>query len=130
MKTSYMRLQKLANVLCMDGELLQTYANLIVGKMYRDGEGVAINMKKAVHFLENYTKYDKNEGHWNLAHIYRSEEGYLNENRSFYHFRLAADLGNISAKEDVGEYFVSVSGPRKLCYTNEELQIFLRNIKS
>jgi len=43
--------------------------------------------------------------------------------RAFYHFRLAADLGHIEAREVVGEYAVSVTSPHKLRFTNGELEV-------
>jgi len=105
------------------------FANNRLGEMYRNGEGVVVNMKKAVHHYEICAKYES-AGHWNLALIYKNEEGYLNKNRALYHFRFAADLGYPFARDVVGEYFVSVSVPRELSFTNDELQVFLRKMKA
>lgn len=105
-------------------------ANLSIGEMYRHGEGVAVNMDKAIHHFEIFAKHENDEGHWNLACIFESEKGNLDENRAFYHYRLAADLGHLEAREVVGEHFVRVSSPRKLSFTNDELQILLREFES
>lgn len=100
------------------------FASLYLGEMYRNGEGVAVDTKKSIHHFKISASREMKDAHWNLARIYESEEGYLNEDLALYHFRLAADLGHIGAKEVVGEYFVSVSSPRKLSLTNNELQCF------
>jgi len=105
-------------------------ANLSLGEMFRDGEGVAVNMKKAIHHFEVHAKYEKDESHWNLALIYSVEEGYLNKNRAVYHYRLAADLGNLQARQVLGQYCESISGPRKSSFKNKELEMFLRKVKS
>lgn len=105
-------------------------SNLNIGEMYRKGEGTPVNMKKAIRHFKVLAKYENNESHFNLACIYREEEGYVNDNRALYHFRLAADLGHRRARDVVGEYFVnvSVSGPRRLSFTNNELQLFVQKI--
>lgn len=47
-----------------------------------------------------------------------------------YHFRRAADMGNIEAREVVGEYFIGTSAPRKLRLADNDLQAFLGNMES
>lgn len=105
-------------------------ANSFIGEMYRDGEGVAVNIRKSIHHFEIYAKHERDEGHWNLACIYQNEEGYVCKNRALFHFRLAADLSDLNAREVVGGYFVRASGPRKLRFTNDELQEFLRIVET
>lgn len=87
-------------------------------------------MKNAIQHFETSAEFQSDQAHWNLACIYQSERGYLDDNRALYHFRLAADFGNQEAIGKVGDYIVSVSGPRNLCFTNAELQLFLRKIQS
>lgn len=105
-------------------------ANSSIGEMYRDEEGVAVNIKKAIYNFDIVTKYESDDGHLNLAFIFPNEQGYLNEDRALYHFRLGAELAIMEATEAIGEYFVSVSGPRKLSLSNDELQVFLRKVNS
>lgn len=90
---------------------------------------MGVNLKKAIHHFEIHAKHDEHSSHWNLACIYVSEEGYVNKDRALYHYRLAADLGNVEAKEVVGEYFVSISIPRRLTFRSDELEIFLKHIR-
>lgn len=96
--------------------------------MYRNGDGVAVNMKKAIHHFETLAIYERDDAHWHLGRIYKTKG---NRNKStIYHFRCAADLGHQKARTRVGEYFVRVTGPRKLSFTNDELLVFLRKMKS
>jgi len=102
-------------------------ANFDIAEMYRAGEGIPVNLRKAIHHFEIFAKYECETSHYNLACIYQREDGYVNENRALYHFRYAADLGHSEARDIVGDYFVSVSGPHKLSFTANELQVLVRN---
>lgn len=99
--------------------------------MYRDGEGVFVDIGKAIHHFEILVKYNQDAAHWNLACIYESEEGYVSEKCAGYYFQLAADLENKEASEVLVEYFVSGTGPRyfELAYGGE-LKVFLRKIET
>jgi len=103
-------------------------ANLSLGQMYRGGEGIDVNIGKAIHHFEIYAKYDKDKAHWNLAQIYKCENGFVDEDRALYHFKLAAQLGSTEARDVVSEYFVSVTGPRKLSATPREMQLFIQRM--
>jgi len=105
-------------------------ANLDIGIMYAQGKGVAKNIKKAILHFEIHAKYGNVRSHLHLAHLFRSEEGYFNENRAIHHFRFAADLGNMEASQVLGDYFVRSSGPQKLSFTDDELQAFVRNLQA
>jgi len=105
-------------------------AHLELGEMYRNGEGTAVDVKRAIHHFEIHAKYETDVAHWHLACVYESEQGFIDKNRAMYHFRVASVLGNQEARGKVGDYFVSVAGPRKLSITNDDLQVFLHQIKS
>lgn len=105
-------------------------ANEFIGTMYQHGEGVAVNIKKAIHHFEIAAKYEQNVGHWNLGYIFAIQEGYFNDDRLLYHFRMAADLGHMDARQIFGKYYVSGKGAQKLRFTEKELQIFLRKTES
>lgn len=81
-----------------------------------------MNIRKAIRHFKIYAKCEEDTAHWN--------PGYINRSRAPYHFRLAADLGHRKAKKVVGECFVNVSGPQELRFMDDELQVFVRKIKS
>lgn len=52
----------------------------------------------------------------------------MNESRALLHYRHVADLGHLEARQIVGGYIVRVARPRKLSYTQEEIQLFLQKM--
>lgn len=93
--------------------------------MILNGEDVEKNVQQAVHHFDILANYNDELGHWNLGLVYENEEGFQNTDRSVYHFRIAADLGLIQARDRVGEYFTSVTRPRMLSFTGDEIKTLI-----
>lgn len=109
-------------------------------KALRDGDMHAldapfVNVSKSISYFEISADFDtginyRDDTHWYRAIIYETEEGSIDDNRALYHYRLAADLGQVEAREVVEEYFVRGTAPRKMSSTNEELQLFLQKMRT
>lgn len=111
-----------------------SWYNFELGKMYKAGEVVRVNYRKAIHQFSILLKdFERNEkAHLELAEMFMSAKRFSNADRALYHFRIIADIRRQryeGANRRLAAYFVRGTSPRRMSLTHREFQLSLERIR-
>jgi TPR repeat protein len=74
--------------------------------MYHKGDGVAPDIKKAIHFYEAAANHGDLQSIFNLGQIYRKGEGVRQDmKKAVHYYKIAAEVGHIPSVNEYGLLF-------------------------
>ena len=84
----------------------QSLAEDDIGDMYRNGNGVKRNLKKAIEWYKKGAEHDNANSMCSLGHMYESGEGVEKDSVQAAHWTLlAAKQGDVTAMENMGYHY-------------------------